>query len=107
MMNRFIDSFFHVMRIAIKFAVGFIIGCCIACIFIFVLVMADIVNPGIEVGQVWRVTYDGDDNPFNAYRYGTRRVIDIQDGYVQYVDSDGDTSSRSTSTFYYYGKLVK
>lgn len=58
-----------------------------------------------KVGQTWEHFYDIDD-PFKKV-HCQRKIVDIKDGYVLYVEEDGDTLSGSARWFRRESRLIK
>lgn len=60
----------------------------------------------IKVGQTWSYLPYGED-PFKEEVVVYYRVLNVKNGYVQYVRDGRDTSSLSINVFRYHSKLVK
>lgn len=75
-------------------------------------------SESVRVGQVWRVSYNKD-NPFEDIKYDDKKIIAIQNGYIQYLSlwtaeknkylefPISDTLSTSASLFIYNNHCIQ
>ena len=80
---------------------GFLIFIRLYMLLFLVLIIVHVIKrnfPIIKVGQTWEYTRYNE-NPFEKKTTYTYDVIDIKDGYTQYITNSKDTSSTSERIF--------